>query len=838
MALGSQTRRSLVWITALAGLAAGVELGVDIKSLVPACAQPCLTSFVKSNYPPTDCAANPTLSCICSEQSTSGYTIGEGALQCISVEIERGVCDQNLTSSAKRNAYVMCSGIEGALPNTHTTLTATVVSDADGGSGTILASPAGSGSTGILSTTASEGPAPSSAGQDAGSTATNGAGNPEPASAGSLTTIQIVGIVVGVVGVIIITLAAIFIARCIRKRKYPDPERAFVPIDDERSKSRTEAKKPGTPRISPPFRRYSNLTEPQLPPRLLTASPNVRAPTLSSRTGTPNPRPLTLMENPRTPPPNPGASLHAHLSPRPSHEIIGAPTARSLTATPSAAPEPVVQRPVSRLLPAKPTLGLTVPPPRPPPPVQPLLLQPVAAEAGAPTAQTPLTDRASVLTNMTAFADMDTEAPDGNPMWRRQPPNDASALYVADKWGNWVLNNGNRKSELAQVAGTAELDAHTSMTKSPIEREEEAEAMEAGTSATKEEPQKPPPAFLSQDPSTTWKLYRSSSVYSQASTIWRNSRNVMRSRSQKSEKGAVAQIDTNASRDSVTTISTSMSSPFDMEVPFEFDDVTIPRLPPLAETTSPTTGRSPVTYPEIPGRINRVLPEANEPPKPDFMMTLPPGQPSPTLGETVGEATSPYPRPLNTKRSMKSKTPLASPDIDLDLPQPPRLGGNLTPIPSPVSRFSPRVPHAETFGPDTKAPERLHTPPVQTPAGLPSSPLSAKTTASRPSTANSQPHVARAISPMTFAMMSSTSLAASSLLAKRIGNDKAVALALAPDSKKQEQPWRRNGSDPKGLLSPEDAGLSSPKGTLPHTPTWQPKLTPTRRGDDLYLDVR
>ncbi|KXJ90931.1 hypothetical protein Micbo1qcDRAFT_204969 [Microdochium bolleyi] len=88
-----------------------------------------------------------------------------------------------------------------------------------------------------------------------------------------------------------------------------------------------------------------------------------------------------------------------------------------------------------------------------------------------------------------------------------------------------------------------------------------------------------------------------------------------------------------------------------------------------------------------------------------------------------------------------------------------------------------------------------------------------------------------------------TSSTASSLLAKRVGNDRAAALALDPMNAAaagRKQPWRRQGDTGAGFLSPEDAGLASPLGTgvLPMTPGWRPRLTPTRRGDDLYLNVQ
>jgi hypothetical protein len=70
---------------------------------------------------------------------------------------------------------------------------------------------------------------------------------------------------------------------------------------------------------------------------------------------------------------------------------------------------------------------------------------------------------------------------------------------------------------------------------------------------------------------------------------------------------------------------------------------------------------------------------------------------------------------------------------------------------------------------------------------------------------------------------------ASSLLAKRVGPDRAANMAIPTNI--NDARWRRDG-----LLSPE---MATPKrtGDLPATPIWQPKLTPTRRGDDLFLGV-
>lgn len=64
----------------------------------------------------------------------------------------------------------------------------------------------------------------------------------------------------------------------------------------------------------------------------------------------------------------------------------------------------------------------------------------------------------------------------------------------------------------------------------------------------------------------------------------------------------------------------------------------------------------------------------------------------------------------------------------------------------------------------------------------------------------------------------------SSLLAKRVGSDRAANMSIGTDSSKASK-WRR-----------EDPNLTPPG--FPLSPHWKPTLTPTRRGDDLYLNVQ
>jgi hypothetical protein len=89
---------------------------------------------------------------------------------------------------------------------------------------------------------------------------------------------------------------------------------------------------------------------------------------------------------------------------------------------------------------------------------------------------------------------------------------------------------------------------------------------------------------------------------------------------------------------------------------------------------------------------------------------------------------------------------------------------------------------------------------------------------------------------------------ASSLLAKRRGEQKAHALMLMneEDKKRQQSKWRvLEKSDKERAMSPNWRPQLAGEGTmqvvertdLPATPGWIPKLTPTRKGDELFLSV-
>ncbi|OJD15639.1 hypothetical protein ACJ73_08965 [Blastomyces percursus] len=87
-------------------------------NLVPACAQGCLLSFLTSDFPAAACPNPRDLSCLCTRRSTTGFTLGEGALRCVyAFCLNPGIQELQV--------YAICSGIRNALPNTHTAITIT-----------------------------------------------------------------------------------------------------------------------------------------------------------------------------------------------------------------------------------------------------------------------------------------------------------------------------------------------------------------------------------------------------------------------------------------------------------------------------------------------------------------------------------------------------------------------------------------------------------------------------------------------------------------------------------------------------------------------------------------
>ena len=105
----------------LAGPASTESLTPILGQVIPTCAQTCLESFIASNFPSSSCGMPPAFSCLCVSSSTSGLTIGEGGLECLF-----SACpNYDFDNSIALTVYEVCATVQGAKPNTHSTLTAT-----------------------------------------------------------------------------------------------------------------------------------------------------------------------------------------------------------------------------------------------------------------------------------------------------------------------------------------------------------------------------------------------------------------------------------------------------------------------------------------------------------------------------------------------------------------------------------------------------------------------------------------------------------------------------------------------------------------------------------------
>ncbi|KAL4870987.1 hypothetical protein BDV12DRAFT_41406 [Aspergillus spectabilis] len=97
---------------------------VSLLDLMPKCASGCLESFISTEYPRNACSTGCDLNYLCTENTTSGYTLGEAALRC-----SLSLCSIEVALSF--DTYSICDSVPGALPRTHPTIVATITSPAN-----------------------------------------------------------------------------------------------------------------------------------------------------------------------------------------------------------------------------------------------------------------------------------------------------------------------------------------------------------------------------------------------------------------------------------------------------------------------------------------------------------------------------------------------------------------------------------------------------------------------------------------------------------------------------------------------------------------------------------
>ncbi|KKK15746.1 hypothetical protein AOCH_002808 [Aspergillus ochraceoroseus] len=94
---------------------------VSLLDLMPKCAATCIENFIISEYPKSSCSKGCDLTYLCTTNTTSGYTLGEGALRC-----SLSTCSMEVALSF--DTYGICDSVASALPRTHATIVATTMS--------------------------------------------------------------------------------------------------------------------------------------------------------------------------------------------------------------------------------------------------------------------------------------------------------------------------------------------------------------------------------------------------------------------------------------------------------------------------------------------------------------------------------------------------------------------------------------------------------------------------------------------------------------------------------------------------------------------------------------
>ncbi|PGH01635.1 hypothetical protein AJ80_08981 [Polytolypa hystricis UAMH7299] len=262
---------------------------LKVDDEVPSCAKPCLDEFIASNYSINGCPDSNDLTCLCKAFTRSGLTLGEAALGCVVT-----YCPEPTNSQLA--VYAVCSEVQGAQPNTFKTITAIVVST------TSTPVPSAPPSTTSVRFTITSSPTPSStsplpvatptgtlaASQTYPMATTSAPGEtsaaPEAASASSsgtqLTHIQIIGISIGsaFAGTFLLCLIAVLLVRRRRRRILDGEKNQFFEIGGEMSEPPLRPPSPLRDPVGYMVRTpIGTYNEPII--RRLTPGPKVRAPT-------------------------------------------------------------------------------------------------------------------------------------------------------------------------------------------------------------------------------------------------------------------------------------------------------------------------------------------------------------------------------------------------------------------------------------------------------------------------------------------------------------------------------------------------------------------------------
>ncbi|KAK2934431.1 hypothetical protein FoTM2_005678 [Fusarium oxysporum f. sp. vasinfectum] len=916
------------WLIFCVTVVLATNISNEFSSFIPSCAGECFASFLNVNYAPGVCTGKPLLDCLCSRRGASGFTLGEGAMQCISAERSIGYC--SIVEASDRvieNAYDICNGRPGAVHPTYLTITATLVLAPSGGvvtfpsvttkttsrpdtSSTIRTLPTtlvidtssppviprpstkpissttrstareqsttdSSDDSDIISITEPPFTKPttfetstytstSSSESETTTDVQGGAGGAGGASkdedsddSDKLSTEQVAGISVGVLAAVGVAVGAIVLARYYRRRKYPQIKTGFLPMRDTWGYKPDRSDNGG----------HNSWMVHQLRPDL----------------------------DPTNHPPPPPTSNRRSVKP----ETIGV----ALSPPPSSRNTAVHTSPLrrlSKLLPAKPTIpdlsvgdtndkplpllhaeqadgrrqdaghlsrdeSSSIPPPtlaaaawtgrsKPTPPA-PLKLQiPQAEKPAGPAVR--MSNRES---NVTEFEEDRTSiSPNANTQVWRPPttPLSATTYYVADQYGNWVLGNPKRASVIARGSQDSKVSQEGAPRPPNNDNAPLGSAERSGTRSLAPpaeiipggapsrpggpRPQYPSPFFSSQSHPR-----RSAS----------NRRSMTRPLTRPRE-------DSSSSSATIITTSTESSSSIPSVAPEQQVS-----LSPVVE--SPQSVRARQQQPQIPPRDPRRASQMGNPgvsvnpraaPPTRQVVYSPPGQPSPTLG--LMQPPSAYYAALQSKAQLNAQ-PQQKPQSAVQSMQPADNTGTQA-ASSTMRIVEPSPEPDETTEPANVKEDQIRASPFYFDPPYPQPLHSRQTPQHRRSASGPQPQQCTLLSSLgqasniTLVVQEVTSHfnpilphsrlkyillnirvtappqsmnpslvhsdSQDSLLAKRVGLDRAAGMTIGTD-KTGTSKWNR------------DIQNKTPPN-LPLSPHWQPTLTPTRRGDDLVLNVQ
>ena len=699
------------------------------------------------------------------------------------------------------DAYTMCNGQADALPNTHSTITATLIVQTSMPSIVLIApgtttSNSGFRGSSLAGITSPRTTAPSTLSIQ---TATNPptrtsaivasktaqAASETPSTTLTLTKSQIVGITVASVGGGALAVGTLLLFACWRRRKRTrDSDMLPFQLDPSYSygfRGPTEmVKKRNGPGGTP--NGIAAKVAPPVPPRIDTGRPNI----FSRRSIRPD-------------------TIGLAISPEKN--------------------EVAEWRHSSKLLPDKPTLTLKVPQP-PPGKVGGIL------KFSQPVQQPSAISRQSTATQFEEDYDSADTAVAGQEDWG-QGSTDQILNSQSENWGSIrpVPPDGGAAPQFVISSNDwRPPNPYTNKAAPALAPAFEVKPLSIGRNigsfsrplvvGNDPFPRPPPPAQLAVPDQTNRPITQSSSIYSTHNSLPPSDVGINSNAPRRKSYKQSGPYDRQFSTGSLTSFETanSATSPQDPEPKTAGTD-----LSPVVE--SPASGKSPVSYPKIPGRLSR-----------DYIRMVPP-PPQPDFGAVFSSQSGMKPWKIAEMNAQRERERIQVQAQRHTEAQGQRRGVEPQGMQGqPYQRqqrdyIAPSAAYNSVPPQDQPpAPNPYH--PNQTPQYMPA----------RPGRLTQNPSNSRSSS------MVSQNSNASSLLAKRRGEQKANALKLMneDDKKRQQAKWRvLKEGDIERAKSPGwrpqlagGGGMQVVERTdLPSTPGWIPKLTPTRRGDELFLSV-